>query len=501
MKTRTCVMGWVLMMVLAGILPARANDIAVSNIGWAPADGGESYVTFNLSWSNSWRAAWEELAANNVSGSDLPVKNWDTAWVFVKYRPTGNTDGYAHATLSTNATDHVIPAAAGGVAMTNAVGLTATRKANDNTTPGEGVGVFIYRADSGHGHIDMTNVKLRWLHGADGVVNTNSVDLQVHAIEMVYVDQGPFHAGNTNGVINHSIRATDNANSPFLVNTDAQFDISYSTGPTTVTISNNFPSGYSAFYCMKYSITQGQYAEFLNAIGTAASDRYSATHLNLNRYAITNAAGTYTTTNAYVACNYLSWADGAVYAAWAGLRPMTELEYEKACRGPLNAVAGEFAWRGTTGTAATGITNPGAADEKASNTGANAVWNNSGTAGPLRVGVFAGAGTTRAAAGASYWGIMELTGNLWERAVTIGNANGRAFTGAHGFGTLTVPAGWPAVIGASDADGAGLRGGEWADASDRARVSDRINAAVVLATRGNNRGSRAVRSVASGVDP
>jgi len=35
------------------------------------------------------------------------------------------------------------------------------------------------------------------------------------------------------------------------------------------------------------------------------------------------------------AVNYISWSDLTAYADWAGLRPITELEYEKACRGPV----------------------------------------------------------------------------------------------------------------------------------------------------------------------
>ena len=43
----------------------------------------------------------------------------------------------------------------------------------------------------------------------------------------------------------------------------------------------------------------------------------------------------------------LSWPDLCAYADWAALRPMTELEYEKACRGPNNPVLGEYAWGNT----------------------------------------------------------------------------------------------------------------------------------------------------------
>ena len=41
------------------------------------------------------------------------------------------------------------------------------------------------------------------------------------------------------------------------------------------------------------------------------------------------------------------WDDAIRYSAWVGLRPMTELEFEKACRGPLATVDGEFPWGDT----------------------------------------------------------------------------------------------------------------------------------------------------------
>ena len=43
-------------------------------------------------------------------------------------------------------------------------------------------------------------------------------------------------------------------------------------------------------------------------------------------------------------CNFLSWMDLAAYLDWAALRPMTELEFEKICRGPNPPIAGEYVW-------------------------------------------------------------------------------------------------------------------------------------------------------------
>jgi len=466
MKTRTCAMGWVLMMVLAGILPTRANDIEVSNVTWANATpDGESYVRFNLRWENSWRAQWDVLTDDSVTGELIPVKNWDAAWVFVKFRPTGTSDGYTHARLSTNAVDHVMPAGA-----TNTVGLT----------DGKGVGVFIYRDAPGHGTNDWQNVQLRWLHASNNVVNADSLDIQVHAIEMVYVDQGPFSAGC--GGIGFT-KTT-------IVTNDATVAGGYPTGQTAPAYSD-WPNGYNAFYCMKYEVTQGQWADYLNALPVLAADaRYHAT--TDNRYTVTKSSGVYSASRRDRACNFLSWEDLRHYAAWAGLRPMTELEFEKACRGPVKPVANEFAW-GTASIRANAILTLSGSEDGTElvttdvSLGA-AVYGNKehsggdGGFGPLRVGIFATASSTRVQAGASYWGIMELTGNLWKRAVPIGGN----YRGTHGSGSVGgIPADWPAS--------GGVRGGNWNNADAQARVSDRTFAGFPI-ERTNIVGIRVVRS-------
>ncbi len=182
---------------------------------------------------------------------------------------------------------------------------------------------------------------------------------------------------------------------------------------------------------------------------------------------------------------------------------MTELEFEKACRGTGSVTDDEFAWGNTTITAATTISGIENGTETITNSGANCCYNfnsftgGDGGQGPLRCGIFATSSTTtRQPAGASYYGIMELSGNLWERPVTIGNANGRGFTGAHGDGSLDGSgdanvSSWPAPATASVA---GFRGGDWDIAATGLRVSDRNNAGNTNANRNNNNGFRCVRS-------
>lgn len=277
---------------------------------------------------------------------------------------------------------------------------------------------------------------------------------------------------------------------------------------------------------MKYEITQEQYVAFLNTLtypqqqsrtvaapNSAAGTRAFSTN-NRNGIEIMtpgvatalpavyacdlNNNGIYNEPNdgQNIACNFLSWADLAAYLDWAALRPMTELEYEKACRGPAFPTPNEYAWGNITFTAATGINNPGANNETASNPEANvSAGNQAGVPGPMRVGNFGQGVNSREATGAAYYGIMEMSGNVWERVITVGNPQGRAFTDVNGDGTLDVDgnANQPTWPNAS-ATGAGFRGGNWHGSYSYCRISDRRFASEAYSSRQNHHGGRGVRT-------
>lgn len=143
------------------------------------------------------------------------------------------------------------------------------------------------------------------------------------------------------------------------------------------------------------------------------------------------------------------------YLKWAALRPMDELEYEKACRGPLYPVPNEFPWGDTLSTGMTGFNGvDGSGTETASPTNANV--NCGGIGGPVRVGIFATAASGKRDAGASYYGVMNLADNVSELAVSVGDSYGRAFVNEPGDGNeWTAPTTWPS------SGGFGLRGGNW----------------------------------------
>jgi formylglycine-generating enzyme required for sulfatase activity len=438
--------------------------------------------------------------------------------------------------LSCDAADHSVPSAA-----TLEVGL-----AN-----GKGTGVFISRAGDGHGPLELKDVKLRWLHSADDVEDAAKADLRVFAIEMVYVPRGPFAVGSggtETGSFTDGCWTADPA-IPLLI--DAKWSgpaaegsnarrIGAAPGRLWATsnkkgtpaigpdgpLSDAFPTGYDAFYCMRYEVTRRQFADFLNTISkdvfnstSAGDDQHAGAHFTAaGRYSLSGVWPNFEPARPHQACNLLSWWDGAKFAAWAGLRPMTELEYEKVCRGPLRPVPNEYAW-GTATIASTPYTvaGEGTAEERITEncrtTAGNAVYDftmpdfyggaarggvSAVPGSPMRAGVLATPESGRRAAGASYWGIMELSGNVREQVVSVSDPKGRAFEGRHGTGTTDIPRDWPEAnysaaagrtSGENDAVGSGLRGGFFGDTPFGLRVSDRSRA-----TYGPRAGSFSVRS-------
>ena len=470
-----------------------SNNIKVSNV---THNGG--FITFDLSWENSWN--------DNV--------NHDAAWVFVKYRLPNNH--WYHVTLTN--TGHTAPA--GSII----------------DTPADCKGVFIYRSTSGIGNNNFTNIMLKWDTGQDEVSGIENIQVKVIAIEMVNVPESAFWLGDEESLtikyfnFHQSIDKIpvhiDNievlvkggggdgilSSDGILVDGDGGID----SDNDGVVDNANFPTGYKAFYCMKYEISQGQYADFLNTItASQVSERYYAG--KNQRYNIDGNYPEYYAISPFRACNWLSWMDGVAYTDWAALRPMTELEYEKACRGNANYVRHEFAWGNNTinyssneiiydGTDSSYI-------ESHQNVG-NASWD-SRIDGPVRCGIFAysAQNKTRVETGGSFYGIMEMTGNLWEQCVTVGKLEGRSFSGDNGDGILSEngysnQANWTGFQNGAitSSIGSGLRGGCWSSESHAGTTSDAIHelwignrtqATSDASTRRNQQGFRCVRSYPS----
>jgi hypothetical protein len=472
---------------------AFANNISVTNFSLMGQNAANHYVMvkFDISWENSWRT------------SSAP-NNWDAAWVFVKYRI--GTGAWMHTWL--NNTGHINPT---GSTISTGL-LDPSLPFNQTTNPG--LGAFIYRDANGTGTFTKTGVQLRWNYGANGVADNSIIDIRVFAIEQVYVPQGSFYlgSGGTEASAFYKYPTTTN---PYQVTSEGAITVGTATDNLYYTPSTSsgdglgpipaaFPKGYNAFYCMKYEISQQGYVDFLNSLSaTQASNRYSTSSTGL-RYGITGTSGVYSTTNPFVACNWISWADLAAYLDWSGLRPMTELEFEKSCRGTIAPVPNEYAW-GTSGSANSaytlsnsGLTNENIATNYSTSLGNVAHWSTIGYGiyGPVRVGIFAGNGlnTGRISSGATYYGIMEMSGNVYERSVTVGNPTGRGFTGTNGNGLLDVSGNadalsWPGTT----ALGAGFRGGWFSCYVGESQFSHRFDAAWTDDNRYSADGGRGVR--------
>ena len=510
-----------------------ANNIQVSTPKFTGYNSSDQVVRIacDVSWENSWRDAI----------------NYDAAWLFVKFRI--NNGNWQHARLSSNLLDYSVPS-----------GTTLV------TVP-DGGGVFIHRTNNAtNSNFVVSNLELSWPYASNNVPNNANIEVKVFALEMVYVPQGPFYLGNGPISSGSSFYVSAASNLSFVINSESlilvdnvaptpaiQAALGVTNGlwasgfignaPTDPydTISSLFPKGFKALYCMKYEITQSGYVDFLNtltynqqaartisspssAAGTAAlfvnnanrngidimvpgisPDQRAVYACNLDGDNNFNEIND----GAYIACNGLSWADVGAYLDWAALRPMTEFEFEKICRGPNLPVHLEYAWGDSTLSVTNygngGLDNSGTPDESIKN-------NNYGSFGnaamqttmanffnPLRVGIFSAHvnnSNNRRLSGASYYGVMEMTGNVQERCVTIFNKLiGRSYTGTHGDGMLSVDGHfnvptWPGI----DANGISFRGGSFNFSTTIGRVSNRGFTSPVSPDRYLYSGGRGIRT-------
>lgn len=438
----------------------KANNILISNIT-SVTGSGFVQLQFDLSWENSW---------NNAI-------NRDAAWVFFKFKDLDGT--WRHLNL-TNANNSIT------------AGFTLQ-------VPTDLTGAFVYR-NSGSGTVTLTGVRV-------GVTNLpGSFDIRGFAIEMVRIPmETTYNLGDGSG--NTFYYRGFVANTTFLVNNDAVtlgttagllVDNIASVSGVTLT---GFPIGFNSLgsslnlYMMKHEISQGAYRDFLNTL--TYTQQNTRTEVAPNSASGTMALlgavlsrrngiqivtpGVSTSTPAVYGCNldndvtfnestdgewiggnYLTYMDVAAFLDWAAMRPMTEMEFEKSARGPLNAVSTENA--AGTSASATGtypISNSGATNEvvttySGSVYNANLTYNSTSpnSNSPLRVGIHATAFATRISAGAGYYGCLDLSGNIEEITVTTGNAAGRSFTGVNGDGNLNTNGEadedfWPGINGNS----------------------------------------------------
>jgi formylglycine-generating enzyme required for sulfatase activity len=205
---------------------------------------------------------------------------------------------------------------------------------------------------------------------------------------------------------------------------------------------------------MKYKITARQYIDFLNCLTRQQQENRVQTDITgtevINRYVMSNT--TVPDARNPIRCdefigngpitfyadldgsnppnssidgqdlvlNYLSPGDIYTYLDWARLRPMTELEYEKICRGQdMPVVPGEYAWGTATFNAAGTITNAGMNTESTSNDG---TLSSLFEALPHRAGYAATPTSSRTESCATFYGVMDMH-NLGEFLIGVNSTN------------------------------------------------------------------------------
>ena len=491
-----------------------ANNLVLGNPSYSSAN---NTLTFTIKWDNSWRV-------NGASGPN----NYDAIWVFVKRQPCAANGIWSHALLSSTSSDH---------SVTGSYGLVA-----DAVT--DGMGVFIHRAASASNQIgsfpntSSVTIKLSGTYNPELIGSTsNSDNFKVIGIEMVYVPEGSFYIGDGRSSNSSNFSAGNTVGNVQITSAKQTNGLgaysNYVSNPQYgcfIPLPSSYPLGYNGFYSMKYEINQQQIADYLNTLNydqqAARLAVWGARYPNVGNTYFTNAnnyrqmikvtsAGTNNTVpaifgfdnawNAYLAAGYLNWQDLTSYLDWSGLRPMTEFEYEKACRGTLNAVAYEYPWGTTTmNTSSGGMTNANTVNEVANQINEGLVHYN-WDGGPMRSGFAATSNSNRLQAAATFYGIMEMAGNVVEQCVGGGTGfNYSIFTTANGDGALTARGlanvtGWPADGGTTS--GTILKGGGFYTNTGQMaqmQVSDRQYYAGdnrnANNTRDRNIGGRGVRS-------
>jgi formylglycine-generating enzyme required for sulfatase activity len=355
----------------------------IENVTVVPRDAKTAAITFDISWNGSWRT---EI-------------NHDAAWVFFKIQPKGEAT-WRHARL---VADKVIDPTGYSAGKGAAVELVVPDGKDGYT------GLFVRRA-APHvpANLAVSNVTV--------LAETPAQNTEVRAfgIVMVYVPEGPFYLGSGGAEAKGFYRYTDGSQStqPYRVTGPGKIPIGTRDGCLWARdggmdedggeIPASFPNGYAAFYFMKAQMLPAQYDALLGMLDEAqVKKRWHPDATTRSGEGPNYGYATHGGRNPMI-----SWADGAAFTAWAGLRPMTELEWEKAIRGPRQPRSEEV--------------------------------------------------------GPSYWG-SNAAHDWWNsllhdnvadvRAVTAGTLAGRRFRGTHGDGTPVLPADWPQ----EDAVGAGLR--------------------------------------------
>jgi len=486
-------------MMLGLIGQASANNLKISDISQPT---GKS-LRFTVNWDNSWYL--DAIAEPN---------NHDGIYIFAKYRIKGSNTWQELPLMNAKT----------GIYKLDWYSVDGNRfiisKPNNPITDSETV--------------INCSIQLK-------ETGTQLMDIKVYAIEMVYIPRGSFYVGDA--AANGSLKR-GNDSKPYFIQTEEQILVGKSTGSLldtgadapTQTIPSEYPKGFAGNYIMKYELNQQQYTDFLNSLsyqqqtnhttakptGAKGTPALSVGNTCRNgividkpsngtdpaRYAIDgNGNGQYNEDNDGQgrACNWLNWNDLSAYLAWSGMQAMTELQFEKICRGPNDPIAWEFAWGNANVVDANTIIDNGTDKERATDALANdfglASHGYDGPQGVIRTGFAATNRTGRIETGAAYYGVMEMSGNAWETVINIHTSAGVKYKGEIANLTLGINGEalsntWPS---SSTALGTGVKGGAWNSGIlpkfKDLSISDRFYINLAVSQRRNTVGGRGVINI------
>jgi formylglycine-generating enzyme required for sulfatase activity len=424
---------WIVALLVVGEL--GASNLRIFNLVNTNPGSVNPILQFNLAWDNCWRT------------SSAP-NNYDGVWLFVKYQavPKGTPScqsylEWHHAKMLNTAADFSI--SGGSIPLTYSF-------------VSDSMGIFIYPAIDTSGNTDTVTVQIRVKLPVPTGLYDNKYNFKVFGIEMVYIPTGAFQLGDGSSTNRFNSITVDNTNYNTL------WTPAFIGGGVVNNIAPGFPKGYESFWVMKYELTQVQWVEFLNTLTytqqkarTGLTDAQMTSDPGVTGLCVysgcANRNGVKLITpginpsrpatfacdfssapsdpfnsqndGQHIAMNFLSAEDLLAYLDWAALRPMTVFEYEKICRGPSARVANEYAWGTTDLTQASSqyLYYPGTAAEVSQVFGNGLCAYNYPSGGPLRVGFSATATTNRVQSGSSYYGVQQMSGNVWE--IVMGGIN------------------------------------------------------------------------------
>ncbi len=390
-------------------------------------------LTFTLSWKNAWYNA----------------KNHDAVWIFIKITDTKGK--FWHSKIAAKGHE---------ILYNHHIKSDLVMKVSDDKA-----GIFIQPNSSYRGDITcrlkvLLDTSLLLSQG----LNLRHPKVIINVIEMVYIPASSFYIGDTDSLSRHHAAfykvGLKNERMLYQLKKETEIipvgksagDLFYEVkdkttqGDQSGPVPSSFPKGVRDFYIMKYELTQGQYTNFLNCLDTASVSLRTINNepgYYQNKGSIIKDSNSFKALSPTRSCNYISWDDAMAFADWSGLRPYTELEFSKAARGPAILKQRDFPWGNSSSNKLS----------RYINFEGDFAYDGLITESDL-------SDNNREVHGASYYWVMDLSGGLWERVVTIGDSTGRRFQGTVGDGILkngyADNSDWPKGI---DEKGFGFRGG------------------------------------------